>query len=101
MTIEYLRSFRIAGYAMFDFAASFILLAILAPGLSWAFKKVGIIIPFRSWLIWAIPFGMVVHLAFGSMTPMTKALVDPQGHWLLKIVMLALIIAGFVGIKYE
>jgi len=99
MTIELFRQFRLGGYAIFDFAVSFLGVYLVAPLLSKIFLKIGIEIPKQNWLYLTIPIGILVHLLFGRITPMTKNFLDIQGHYILKIVVLALLILGLAGIK--
>lgn len=98
-TIEFLRQFKLGGYSIFDFVLTFLFMALLAPFLSKAFFKKGIYVPKRSWLLWAVPLSIPVHLLFGAMTPMTVAFIDMHGHYLLKLVILGLFIAGFFGVR--
>lgn len=98
-TLEYLRSFRIGEYAIFDFAVSFIGIALLAPLLTKLFLKIRIDIPLYSWLAFTIPLSIVVHLLFGKMTPFTANVINIHDHYLLKIIVLALLVVGIFGIK--
>jgi hypothetical protein len=99
LSIEYLRQFRIGEYAIFDFAASFLAALILAPLLTTLFKKLNINIPFKSWMYFVLPLGIIVHLLFGSITPMTRDFLDLNGHYFLKFIMIALLILGLKGIS--
>ena len=97
--LEYLRQFRLGGYAVFDFAASFIGIYLLAPYLSKLFLKLRIDIPKKSWLYFTLPIGFLSHLLAGSITPMTRDIIDVNGHYLVKILMIALLILGIKGVK--
>ncbi len=70
-TIEFLRSFRIGGYAVFDFVASFVGIYLIAPLLSKLFRQIRIEIPILSWMYLTIPIGILAHVLSGSITPMT------------------------------
>lgn len=98
-TIDFLRQFRIGEYAVFDFALTFVFAAIVGPFLSKFFAKKNIQIPLKSWFFWSVPFSIVAHLLVGSMTPMTETFIAPDGHYVLKLVMVLLIGLGFVGVK--
>jgi len=98
-TIEFLRQFRIAGYAMFDLGASFLGIYLLAPLLSRLFLRFRVQISRKSWLLLTLPLSIVVHLLVGTMTLMTKNFLDVQGHYVLKIVILVLFILGMKDIK--
>jgi len=97
--IEFLRQFRLGGYAIFDFTVSFLGIYLLAPLLSKLFLQIKLDIPKQNWLFLALPISIVVHLLFQKMTPMTTGFLDLHGHYLLKIVILALLILGIRGIK--
>ncbi len=70
-TIEFLRQFRLGGYAIFDFAVSFIGIYLIAPLLSKFFRQIKIEIPRLSWMYLTIPIGILAHILSGSITPMT------------------------------
>ena len=97
--IEYLRHFRIGGYAIFDFAVAFIGIYLLSSFLSKMFLKIGVDIPRLNWLFLTLPIGILVHLLIGKMTPMTLGFIDMHGHYILKIVIICLVILGIKGIK--
>ena len=97
--IEFLRQFRLGGYAIFDFAAVFIGMYFLAPLLSKLFLKIKINIPKNNWYFLALPFGILTHVAVGNITPMTQDFLDMGGHYILKIIMIGLLILGLKGIR--
>ncbi|MBU0577776.1 hypothetical protein KKF73_04385, partial [Patescibacteria group bacterium] len=87
--IEFLRQFRISGYAVFDFVVAFLGIYLLSPLLSKIFLKLRIDIPRKSWLFLTLPIGIAVHLLVGEMTPMTKNFLDINSHYILKILILS------------
>jgi hypothetical protein len=97
--IEFLRQFRLGGYAIFDFAISFLGIYLLSPFLSKLFKKIRLDIPKINWLFLTLPTGILVHLIVGNITPMTKAVLDIHGHYFLKIIILVCLVFGLRGIK--
>lgn len=99
LTIEYLRQFRIGGYALFDLIIAFLGIYLLSPLLSKIFLKFRIEIPKRSWLLLTLPIGILVHLFTGTMTLMTKDFLDLRSHYVLKIFILGLLILGIKGIR--
>ena len=99
ISLVYLRSFRIFNFAIFDIAISFLGMYLLSGILSKIFLKIGVQIPQRSWALWSLPIGFLAHLLVGQMTPMTKNLIDLNEHYILKLVILAFLIAGCVGIR--
>ncbi|MFT7184628.1 MAG: putative membrane protein [Oceanicoccus sp.] len=98
-TIEFLRSFRIAEYAIFDFVAAFAGIYLLAPLLSKACRKLRLEVPKTNWLYLTLPLGILVHILVGNITPLTANFLAFNGHYILKLVMLILTILGFRGIK--
>ena len=99
ITLEYLRQFRIGGYALFDILISFLGIYVLSPLLSKIFLKFGIEIPKRNWLFLTLPIGIIIHLLSGNMTLMTKDFIDLQSHYILKILILGLLILGVKDIR--
>ncbi len=98
-TIEFLRQFRLGGYALFDFTAALIGIGLLSPLLSKIFLKLRIKIPKINWLFLTIPIGIIAHMLVGNITPLTKNFLDLHGHYIIKIITLILIILGLRGIK--
>ena len=98
-TIEFLRQFRIGEYAIFDFIVSFLGIYLLSPILSKIFLKIKIIIPKRNWIFLTLPIGFLFHLVFGSITPMTRDILNIHDHYILKIVMLILLFFGIKELK--
>ncbi|HCC83737.1 TPA: hypothetical protein DEP96_02725 [Candidatus Uhrbacteria bacterium] len=97
--IETLRTPRIAGYAIFDFAISFLAVYLMAPWLSKLARKIKLEVPRRSWLYFTVPLSIAVHLAVGKMTPLTLAFVDLHGHLFVKLVFVVLIVLGVKDIR--
>jgi hypothetical protein len=98
-TIEFLRQFKIGEYAVFDFAASFLGIYLLSPLLSKMFLKIRVDVPKRNWLFLTLPISVLAHLAVGEITPMTRDIIDLNGHYILKAIMLGLLFFGVKGIK--
>ena len=99
ISIEFLRHFRVEGYAIFDFVVAFGGIYLASSLLSKLFLKIRIDIPRRNWIFLTLPIGIATHLLLGKMTPMTKNFLDIHGHWVLKIIILGLLIFGLRGIK--
>jgi len=99
ITIEFLRQYRIFGYAIFDLGASLLGMYFLAPLLSKLFLNIRLKIPKLSWLYFTIPLGILIHLIVGNMTLMTRNFIDLQSNYILKIVVIALFLLGIRGIK--
>lgn len=99
ITIEFLRQFRIGGYAFFDLSVSFAGVYLLAPILSNLFHRVKIDISRKSWLFLTLPIGIGVHLLIGQRTLMTRNFMDLYGHYGLKILIIGLLLLGIKDIK--
>lgn len=99
LTIDYLRSFRIGPYAIFDFAASFLGIYLLSPILSKLFLKVGLKISTKSWMLLTIPLSILIHLLVGNITPMTADFINLHEAYLLKIIVIALTYLAIKDIK--
>jgi len=97
--IAFLRQFRLGDYAIFDFAVSFLGFYLLAPLLSKLFLKLRIDIPRQNWLYLTLPIGITAHLIFGKITPLTRDFIDIQGHYIVKIVIIGLLLIGLNDIK--
>jgi hypothetical protein len=100
LSISYLRHFRLGEYALCDFVAAFLGIAMLSPLLSWLFLKIfKLTIPKKNWLFLTLPIGIVTHLITGPVTPLTRNFLDPHGHYTLKVIILALLFFGLRNIK--
>ena len=98
ITVEFLRHYRIFGYAIFDLSISFLGIGILSPILSRIFLFFRIIIPKKNWLFLTLPIGIIAHILTGNHTLMTKNFIDPYANYILKILIVGLFILGMRGI---
>lgn len=101
MNIEWLRAFRLDEYAIFDITVSFLGMLILSPLLSYLFKKIKIKILRKSWLYLTLPIGILVHILVGQNTKMVVNFLDPNSHYVLKILILLLLYLGAKDIKRQ
>lgn len=99
-TIEYLRSFRIEGYALFDLSLAILAIYLAAPWLSKLTRKCGIEVPKHSWLLLTLPISISIHVLVGTYTPMTKNFLDPSDHYLLKLLILVFLVLGLKDMKW-
>ena len=99
MTFDFLRSFRIAGYAIFDLAVSLIGIYLLSPLLSKLFLIFRLKISKLSWVFFTLPLSVLIHFLVGNITPMTKNFFDLNSNYALKAVIIALFILGARGVK--
>ena len=97
--IDYLRQFRIGGYAIFDFTAGFLGMLLLSPWLTRLFNKAGIHIPRRNWVFLMLPISVLTHILVGNITPLTENFLDLNSHYLLKFIVIGCCVLGTLGIK--
>ena len=97
--LEYLRSFRILDYAIFDLIVSFWGVYLLSPTLTKLFLKIWLEIKRKNWMFLVLPIGIIFHLIFGNITPMTRDFLNINDFYLLKILLLALLFLGLKDIK--
>lgn len=98
-TIEYLRSFRIEGYALFDLSLALLAVYLAAPLLSKLARKCGLKVPKHSWLLLTLPISLSIHVLVGTYTPMTKNFLDPSDHYILKLVIIAFLVLALKDMK--
>lgn len=98
-TIEFLRQFRLGGYAIFDFAVSFLGIYLLAPLLSKLFRKIRVDVPKKNWLFLTVPISVLTHIAAGNITPLTANTINLHDHYIVKILITILLFFGIKGIK--
>ncbi|MFA6006608.1 MAG: hypothetical protein WC764_02695 [Candidatus Paceibacterota bacterium] len=96
MTIEFLRSYRVGPFAIFDFALSYVAVYFLAPYLSKLFALVGISINREQWLWLTLPIALITHLVFRIDTPFTRMMLDPSGGYIAKFVIIFMLIMVYV-----
>ena len=99
LSIDFLRQYRIGEFAIFDLAVAFLGVFLLSLILSKLFRKLGLEIPKKSWVLWTLPIGILAHLLVGRITPLTRDFLDLNGHYLSKAVIIGLIIWGAWGVK--
>lgn len=99
ITIEYMRSFKLGPYAIFDLTVSVVAVYMLAPLLSRVFRLVHLDIPQISWLFFTLPISVMVHILVGQDTALTKFFLDPTDYFFLKFFIIGLLILGIKGIK--
>lgn len=97
--IEWLRQFRIGEFAIFDFAVSYIGIYLISPLLTKIFHKIHISIPKKSWIYLTLPIGIIAHQVTGTITPMNRNFFDLEGHYILKVIILGMVVLGLRGIE--
>jgi hypothetical protein len=99
--ITYLRQWRFEGYALFDLALSFLGMWLLSSLLTKIFRIIHVQVPVRNWIILTLPISIIAHLLVGQHTPMVRNFLNPNGHWILKIVILLCLIFGLWGVRIK
>lgn len=93
--LDFLRSFRIFEMAIFDLVLSYLGIWLLSPFLIKTFKKFNIKITRIQWLWLVLPLSIIIHLAVGQETALTRMIFDPYGNHLIKVVVLGMIFMIF------
>ena len=97
--IDYVRQFKISGYAAFDLVLAFGGMYLAGPTLSRITASVGMNISRQGWLWFTLPIGVLVHFLVGSKTPMTVQFFDSAGSIALKAVVIFSFIMGLRQVK--
>jgi len=96
-SVEYLRSFRIGGYAVFDFAISYLGVYLLSPILIKLFKKLGKKVSLAQLMYLVLPVSILTHVLTGQDTLLTRQFLDLYGYYLVKLVILGMVYKGLGG----
>jgi len=91
---EFLRQFRIGPFAVFDFAISYLGIYLLAPRLTKIFAKGKLYISRTDWLWLTLPIAILFHIVFAADTPLTKMVVDLNGFYAIKLLILIMLFMG-------
>ncbi|MDD2822546.1 MAG: hypothetical protein PHQ59_00530 [Candidatus Daviesbacteria bacterium] len=97
--IGYLRQFRIGPFTIFDTLTAYVGIFLVSPLLSRLFAKFNLSVPRSSWLWLTLPIGIIFHLIFQVHSPFMKMLLDPNGNYLSKIVLIFMLFMGLKNIK--
>ncbi len=97
--IEFLRSFKLIDYAIFDFVASFLGIYLLSPILTKLFSIIKLKVTRKSWLLLTIPVSILVHYLVGNITPMTEDFLNLNAHYFLKGIIILMTYLGIKDIK--
>lgn len=97
--LAWLRQFKLGPFALFDTVLAFVGVLLVAPLLSKIVAKVGIVVPVVAWLWLTLPLSVLAHVLFRQSTPLTELVLDPNGGYLTKIVLLIMLVAGLRLIK--
>lgn len=94
ITIEYLRSFRIAEFAIFDFSLAYIGVYLLVPILNKIILPTSRQLSRFQWVLLVLPLSIIFHLIFGNMTPLTELAIDLSAGYGLKVILLIMLYFG-------
>lgn len=96
-SLEYLRSFRIGPFTIFDTVGSYVGVLILSPILIWLASRLRLHIPLSSWLWFTLPLAVLFHVIFQQSTPLMKILTNPVRYefYIAVIILVAMTYMGF------
>jgi len=94
ISIEYLRSFRLGEFAIFDFTLAYLGVYLLSSTLNKIISPTRRKLSRTQWLLLVLPISIIFHIATGNITPLTKLAIDPGvGHG-LKVLLLIMLYFG-------
>lgn len=97
--LELVRQFKIGPFAVFDTTLAYLGVFLLSPLLTRLTKKAHLRISKAEWLWLVLPVSVITHLIFGQETPLTKMVIDPNGYYLVKFVILFMLFMGVKNIR--
>lgn len=97
--IGILRQFKIGSFTIFDTGTAYLGVFLLAPLLTKLFSKLHLYISRTAWLWLTLPISVIFHLVFRQHTPFMKMLLDPNGFYIAKIILLFMLYMGLKNIK--
>ena len=80
--LEYLRSFRICNFAIFNFVASFLAFYLIA---------IYFTLPIIPMMLLVLPIAVLVHLVIGQITPLTEMFLTET---YVKVIILLMLVIG-------
>ncbi len=99
--IDILRQYRIGPFTIFDTAAAYIGIFLVAPILTRLFSKIHLSISRTAWLWLTLPISVVVHFILHQNTPFMKMLLDPNDSYIAKIILIFMLFMGIRQIKIQ
>ncbi len=94
ITIEYLRSFRLSNFSIFDFVAAYLGIYLLVPLLNKIISPVHRQLTHMQWMLLVLPISIIFHLITRNQTPLTKMAIDPSGNYIFKLLLVGMIYFG-------
>jgi hypothetical protein len=95
ITVEFLRHYRIGGMAIFDFVVSYGGFLLLSPIIIKLLQKINVHMTWMNIMWLVLPLAIIIHVAFGKYTPLTKMFLNPHDYYFLKILIVFMVYMGF------
>lgn len=92
--IGILREYKIGQIAVFDLVLAYVGIYSIAPFLTKTFTKIHLYINKTDWFWLTLPIGVLFHIVFAAQTPLTKMVLNPQGFYLIKLLILFMVFMG-------
>lgn len=97
--VSTLRQYRIGPYSIFDFATAYLGIFIVSPLLTRLAARFNLNISRTNWLWLTIPIGIITHIIIRQHTLLTSQFLNPNGDYLVKIIVLFMVYMGLKDIK--
>lgn len=97
--ISTLRQYRIGPYSIFDFVTAYLGILIISPLLKKVAARFGLNISITHWLWLTVPIGIVTHIIIRQQTLLTSQFLNPNGDYLVKVIVLFMVYMGLKDIK--
>lgn len=94
ITIEYLRSFRLYNFSIFDFVTAYLGVYLLVPILNWIISPTRRQLSHLQWLLLVLPISIIFHLLTSTSTPLTLLATDLHQGYFFKVALLAMLYFG-------
>jgi hypothetical protein len=92
--IEFLRQYRMGGFAIFDFVVAYGGFFLLSPIIMKLFQKININMTLANIMWLVLPLSIVVHLIIGVHTPLTKMFINTHDYYFVKILIFFMVYMG-------
>ncbi len=97
--VVFLRQFKIGPFAVFDFVLAYIGVFFIALLLTKLFLRLNLKISRESWLWLTLPISVLFHAVFQQNTPLMKILLNPNGFYVEKAVLIFMLFMGLRKIR--
>jgi len=92
--VEFLRQYRIGGFAIFDFVVAYGGFLLLSPIIIKLFQKINVQMTWVNIMWLVLPLSIVAHIIFGNQTPLTKMFLNPHDYYFVKILIVFMVYMG-------